>query len=72
MREATKASDMRQAKELEKAPNAEKVKQQKDQERRRLINERNYEQYNANVVPKLQAKVQKNQELIQMYEQKRE
>ena len=68
MREATKASDMRQAKELEKAPNAEKVKQQKDQERRRLINERNYEQYNANVVPKLQAKVQKNQELIQMYE----
>ena len=43
MREATKASDMRQAKELEKAPNAEKVKQQKDQERRRLINERNYE-----------------------------
>ncbi len=35
VREAAKASDMRQAKENEKAPYAEKVKQQKDQERRR-------------------------------------
>ena len=64
VRQAAKASDMRMAKENEKAPFAEKVKQQKDQERRRQIVERNIENYESNVVPKLQAKVQKNQELM--------
>ena len=70
--EAQKVSEKQRAIELDKMPPMERLKMQADQQKRMQAAERNQENYLQKVVPKQEAKIKKNDELVNMYIEKKQ